>query len=407
MKDSKIMVLIPIKYIYHIIQKIIQKITFPIELWFSKKIHIISSEKSGEPILQFKAKSFERTFFSKIFNFAEDSWVDFLYSKIEVRKFKDARVYSGSDFIITKDGAVWEKYFKPQWAKIIPLDNVLLKIKNQYVWIKKVKHIQTIEYGFSLCGVHSTIWAHFLVQYLPKLYLLKEIQSVVNNDLIVIVPHYNDSQIREIVYTYLSQLKNIKITELEHNEAADCKVLYHIENTSHLSDHSNYLNPSDCCIPRFTIDLLIKNLINPLFENDRDIQDSALKPFRKLYIGRTGYRNMLNNAEVEKCFVGLGFEVIHPHLFNLNEKVKIFREAAIIVGPGSSGFTNILFCSPGAKVLVFMNFQRTFDGYLSTFAKHFGVDLMYITGYDQNDSVHSSYHIPLNKIKLAYKELIS
>lgn len=400
-----------IKYIFlrlkGLIQRIIGKTIFVFNLLNSQKIYIIGSDQKGESILHLKEKSIERTFFPKVYNLVEDGWVDFSYPKIEVIKYTDAQVYSGSDFIVTKDGAIWEKYFKPQWTKIIPGDNALLKIKDQYIFVKKAKHIQTIEFGFSLCGVHSTVWSHFLVQYLPKLYLLKEIQSVVSHELTIIIPPYKDSQIREIVYTHLSQFKNIKIKELELNDVANCKVLYHIENTSHLSDHANYINTSDCIIPRFTLDILKNNFISQFTDNFLNIQDTTQLPFHKLYIGRSGCRNILNNAEIEQYFVSQGFEVIQPHLFTFKEKVNIFREAAIIVGPYSSGFSNIVFCKPGAKVLAFVNYQRTFEVYLSTLAKYFDVDLMLISGYDQNDSIHSSYYIPLDRIKSAYLELLS
>lgn len=407
------MLLLPIKYMLYrfigLIKKIIRKTINSYELLLSQKKHIISSDQFGESILQLKEKSVEKTFSPKIYNLAEESWVNIFFPKLEVRKFIDVQVYSESDFIITKDGAIWDKFFKPQWTKIIPLDKSLLKIKDNYIFIKKAKKIIPVEYGFSLCGVHSTIWTHFLVQYLPKLYLLKEILSVISHDLTIIVPHYKDIQIREIVYSYLSQFKNIKVMELERNDVANCKVLYFIENTSYISDDTNYINPSDYIIPCFSLELLKNNLINRFTDNFQKNKDSTQLPFRKLYIGRSdsGYRNVLNNAEIEQYFVSLEFEVIQPHNLTLIEKVKIFREAAIIVGPYAGGFTNIIFCQPRAKALLFVNYQRTFDGFISTLAKYFDVDIMHVTGYDQNDSIHSSYHVPLDKIKSAYLELLS
>lgn len=397
-----------INYIYlkfiALLRKIKQKSIFTFDFIFSRKLHIITSDIHGETILILKEKTIERTFFSKIFNLAEESWVDFIYPKIEVKKFTDALVYSGSDFIITKDGAIWEKFFKPQWSKIIPLDNALLMIKDQNIFIKKAKQIKKIDYGFSLCGVHSTVWAHFLIQYLPKLYLIKEIQEVINHDITVIVPPYKDPQIREIVFPYLSQFKNLNIIELKCNDAINCKVLYHIENTSHLPDNANYINPSDLIIPNFTFNILNNNLIKHFIDNS---EDSTKLHSRKLYIGRSGIRNLVNHEEVEQYFISQGFEIIHPHSNTLIDKIKVFSEAAIIVGPASSGFTNLVFCKTGTKALAFVNFQRTFDGYGATLAKNYGIDLILVTGNDQNDSIHSSYYIPLDTVKSAYLELLS
>jgi len=390
-----------------LIFRIIQICNHEYELLFSQKMKIINPIHYGELIVKLKEKSVERVYFPKIYNLAKESWVDFVYPILEVRKYTDAKVFYGSDFIIINEGAIWDKYFKPQWAKNTPLDKDLLEIKDQYISIKKPKREETVENGLSLCGAHCTEWAHFLVQYLPKLYLLKEIKSVVGHELTIILPNYTDDQIRDIVFPFISQFKNFKFIELYPNEAVNCKTLFYIENTSYLSDHANYINPSDIIIPRFTIESLKNNLVKQFTDNFLTNQSENLTPYRKLYIGRSGYRNILNNEEIENYFVSEGFDVILPHKFSLYEKANIFREASIIVGPYSSGFTNILFCLPGAKALGFINFQRTFDGYVGSFAKYFDVDMMLVTGYDQNDTIHSSYSIPLEKIKSAYIEFIS
>jgi capsular polysaccharide biosynthesis protein len=257
-----------------------------------------------------------------------------------------------------------------------------------------------------MCGVHSAFWAHFLVQYLPKLFFLKEIQSVVSQRITVILPPYKDEQIREIVCSYLKQLKNINIIELKKNSIADCKILYHLENTSHISDHSNFFNPSDVIIPRITLDLLKKSFVDQYLASNTLNNSLKSTPFRKLYIGRTGNRNIINKEEVENYFSKLGYDLVYPHKLSLEEKVKTFREADVIAGVLSSGFTNIMFCRPGTKILAFTNFQRTFDCYISTISKYYALDLMVITGTDTDDSIHSSFRIHLDKIKSAYSEFV-
>jgi len=313
--------------VIRIIFGIIRKTNQAKNLLLSQKKLIINPELYGDSLIILKEKSIERVYFSKIFNLAEESWIDFLYPKIEVRRFTNAQVYSSSDFIVTKDGAIWGKYYKPQWSKNSPLDKDLLKINDQCVFIKKPKNQVVIDYGYSLCGVHCTTWAHFLVQYLPKLYLLKVIQSIVGYEITVILPIYIDHQIRDIVFPYISQLKNLKVLELNPDEVVNCKTLYYLENTSYISDHANYINPSDIIIPHFTIESLKKNLVEHFTDNLLTTQDERAIPYRKIYIGRSGYRNIINNDEIENYFVSQGFEVILPHKLTLCEKVNIFREA--------------------------------------------------------------------------------
>ena len=132
------MLLKSVKYIFRksksLIRRIKRKIIYTLELSRSRKERIISFEQYGELVLLWKEKSFEKIFLPKVYHLTEESWINFYYPRIEARKFTDALVYGGSDFVVTKDGAIWEKYFKPQWTKIIPADQALLKIEDEYIF---------------------------------------------------------------------------------------------------------------------------------------------------------------------------------------------------------------------------------------------------------------------------------
>jgi len=370
-------------------------------LFFSEKKKLLSSSENGDLIHLVKEESLETVYFPKIFGLAEASSINFFTPRIAIRKFINSKIFSGSDFIITENGVIWDKYFKLQWTKIIPQDSNLVKVKDGHVWVRNSKSLHVIDNGFSLCGVHCTVWAHFIVQYLPKLYMLDTISTTAENKLTILLPKYKDLQIREIVFDYLGQLPGIRVLELDNSVSVFCKTLYHIENTSQISDNASYINPSDIIIPNFVIDVIKRKLVKKF------IPDFLLaKPFRKIYIGRLGNRNLLNSIEVENYFMKEGFEIIYPNTFKLEEKIKIFSEAAIIVGPGSSGFTNVIFCQPGVKVLVFINYQRTFDSYFGTISKYFALNSIFVTGNDESDSIHSSYSIPIERISRSYLELL-
>jgi capsular polysaccharide biosynthesis protein len=186
-----------------------------------------------------------------------------------------------------------------------------------------------------------------------------------------------------------------------------------VENTTRYSDHSNYISPSDAVIPKFVLnylkDKLKQNQI--LFPS---LKLERVQPFRKLYIKRSlsplsplsANRILLNSAEVESYFESEGFEIVAPHQYSLDDKRKLFSEASHIVGPYSSGFMNVIFCQPNTKILVFMNFQRIYELYLSSLADGFDLNLLAVTGKDiDTKNIHSSYSIPLQKIISGYKDL--
>jgi hypothetical protein len=414
------------------VKKLIKQILLPylpflkrLLAFFSKQIRLIDALKVdlcddreiGEIVFNIKQDTNEELIFMKIFNHVVSGKIVLKSSPINVLKYLDAMVFASSDFILTENTAIWPKSKYPQFTKIVPLDKQLIDFKNNTLIIKKPQKIIVVKNGFSLCGVHSKIWAHFMVQYLPKIDYLERLVEIIGDDLTLITPDYNDFQINEIINTLSNSIVGLKVLRLKDDDAVRCENLYYVENTSRISDHSTYVSPSDILIPQFVLFFLKEKFVsNPIYFPSV-CQSNTRKPFRKLFISRglsaqapvsgNGARNIANLLEIEEYFKKEGFEFISPHEYSLVEKRKIFQEAKIILGPGSSGFTNIIFCQPGTKVLVFINFQRVYDLYAPILSDYFNLDFYGITGVDDDPSnIHSSYSISLDNVIHAYKELI-
>ncbi|MCB2296786.1 glycosyltransferase family 61 protein [Clostridium tagluense] len=370
------------------------------------KAPIISTNEVGEVIKTIKEESVEKASFMKVYDLVVSGEVYFKSPRLDVIKYKNSTVFSCSDFILCQGGAVWEKFHMPQFTKLIPRDQDLLKVQNGQLLIKKPSNYVNVKVGYSLCGVHSNVWAHFLVQYLPKLYLIPDIIKTIGQNITIILPKYSDPQIHDIVYSYLQKISGVEILELNSGEVAICDTLYHVSNTAWLSDHVEYISPADSLIPKFVADSLKKNLLVDFSVIDKDKNKQKNKNGDKLYIGRSGGRNILNCYEIEEYFVQKGFVIVTPNKLTLYEKIKLFRNASVIVGPLSGGFTNVIFCEPGTKVLEFANFQRIFEPYAGFLADNFDIDFRAVTGFDECSSdPHSSYTVPLSKIISACDEL--
>lgn len=103
-----------------------------------------------------------------------------------------------------------------------------------------------------------------------------------------------------------------------------------------------------------------------------------------------------------------GFQIIEPHRLTFSEKINYFNKASIVIGPNSAGFSNLIFSRPGTKVLIFSNLQRSIESYLSFFYQHFDLKFMTETGTDTDQAnSHSDFEIPIEKIKIAYSEMIN
>jgi hypothetical protein len=369
---------------------------------FAQKRPIIFHDNFGDLIHVVKEASIETTYVTKVYNFTPNGSIDYFYPQISVRKYTNAKIFGDSDFIVLNEGAIWTKFFTYQWTKLIPLDESLLKVDNGIIFFKHRKIKYVVDHCISLCGVHCDIWAHFLLQYLPKIYEVKNILSKINQCLTIILPVYKDDHVRFIVYDYLSKIENIKIIEIDKDVSIFCNNFYFIDNASFLADNGTYSNPSDVIIPLITMENLRINLIEKYIYQFGIIQK---KPFRKIFIGRKGNRSMINNEEIEFYFKNQNYEIIYPHLLSFEQKVQIFYESSIIVGPGSSGFLNLIFCQPHTKILLFTNYQRISDNGLSSLATYFKINLLTVIGKDKDNSIHSSYSIPLETIKSALEEL--
>ncbi len=90
-----------------------------------------------------------------------------------------------------------------------------------------------------------------------------------------------------------------------------------------------------------------------------------VKPFRKLYISRTeGLRRILNEDELIERLEPLGFEVVIPHEEKANT-LKLFNEAAIVLGVHGSGLVDCAFSQQGSRLIEILPSFHVLPYYLS------------------------------------------
>ncbi len=365
--------------------------------------NIVDAEKVGTVVQCIVPKHVEKVVFPQIYGLTKSAEIDFEINDLNLILFHQAMIFPKADYILTGDGIVWYKFQKTHFTKNLPFDFGLLKINKNQMAIRKPKKTLVIEQGFSMCGVYSTVWSHFLVQYLPKLYLIQDLISKTDLPLIVIVPEYTDSHIRQVVMSYLNKISNIEVLEINDQTSVLCKKLYYIESISDISDACKYPFPSDIIITEFVANSLKNNLVNRFIEKLEIVDEYARK--QKIYIIRRGKRNLINYKEVELFFKEKGFYFVEPHKLTLIEKISIFKNAEVVVGPLSSGFTNLIFSNKSTKVLVLSNFVRSFEGYFAFISNYFVKKIILLTGSDNSSHLNTSYIIPIDKVEKAYNDL--
>jgi len=85
------------------------------------------------------------------------------------------------------------------------------------------------------------------------------------------------------------------------------------------------------------------------------IPKHASDGWERIYISRArsvNGRHVLNEADVVgRVLTPRGFRLVHLEDFSLEEQAAIMRSARFVIAPHGGGLTNLIFCSPGVRVL--------------------------------------------------------
>jgi capsular polysaccharide biosynthesis protein len=82
----------------------------------------------------------------------------------------------------------------------------------------------------------------------------------------------------------------------------------------------------------------------------RHFQPQVAKPWRKIYIRRTGRRKIINETELLPHLEAMGFE-IYEWKEGVDRQIQFFAESSVVVGVHGADLANIIFCVPGSRVL--------------------------------------------------------
>lgn len=346
-----------------------------------------------------KEENYEVVKLPDIYKVRRNACFEAFSKKISILEINNATVFKGSDIVITSKGAILEKLNDFNYSKNIMLDSNLVRNtkKGLEIYIPK-ETVQITGRCISLLGVFDTIWAHFEVQIFPRL-IFADIADLLEDNISILVPKYTDNHIAITINNYLKD-KNVTIIEVENDTNYCCEKFYYIPLTAQYPNHTNYLLSSDCVIPKITKDAIYKGLVH-----SADItNNNNIKEYDKIYLPRNENvgRTLLNGKSIENEFIKLGFKVIEPHKLSYDEKIFIFSNAKIIVGPYSAAFTNLYWCN-NAKALIISNLMRTSESYYEVPK----VKSLWVTGEDEEpNNPHSSFYVPLNKILSTYEYLL-
>jgi capsular polysaccharide biosynthesis protein len=328
--------------------------------------------------------------FAPVNSFSKGGKISVWQNNVNLFKIDNAKVEPFSDIIKIANKAIWFKANKKTISKELPCDVNMIHYDMEVRKVFTIKRFEIVyvDQAFSLFGVHISAWAHFIVEFLPKIIILNNLNYV--NNLVLLAPDGLDEHIKFLIEDNLVS-SNIKILYVDPNTEVNCNCLYFCSPLAYICNNATYTHVTDIVIPNYT-----REIIAAVFNK---YKPEVIRPC-KVYIGRLGGRNLTNHKDVELLFKASGYSVVYPHLLSWQEKVDIFGNATHVVGPASSGFMNVLFCHKKTKVLSFINFERCFDPIFSQLIEYYpDLKFWYILGdLVGRQGINSSYKINLEEL---------
>jgi hypothetical protein len=377
------------------------------KLYFQKKFTIKSNEEIANFLLLNESGKIESLYFPKIYNLSLGGDIKVLTKGIQVYEFLNTSFCMNSDFIRFDDQSIYcDKITRTEniFNKFGDIDFLNL-INNEFSLIK-YRNIVYFEYVFHMTGCFSKVWTHFLVQFYPKLeylYLTPKNQSIT-----IILPNDIDSHIISLIEYFIKDLQNINIKYVANDTQVFCRKVIYVSIDTWLSDDGPVKTIFHTQISDSTVKFIL-NQANKLYEKILNHEKNHSNNINnKIFIGRTGKRNIENYSQVLEYFQSLGFVEIFPHLLSIEKKIELFSSAEFITGPASSGFANIIFCRKKPLVLTLINLSRHDDMFLTKFAKIMDINYQTFIGKEKLPGYgDSDYYIEIEDLKGYVSSLIS
>jgi capsular polysaccharide biosynthesis protein len=178
---------------------------------------------------------------------------------------------------------------------------------------------------------------HFYFDHMLRLYHLLERFALGKEKLVLLA---NDAPARhqtEFFGFLMARYPNVSVQYVPYGERWQLPKLYYPD---------DYQNTDRTFSSRAALEFL-RDLMLPGY----GARNAA--PKRRLYLTRedTRKRRLSNEAALRPLLEKHGFEIVAPGQRSFGDQVRLFAEAAVVMGPHGAAFTDDLFSPPGTKVI--------------------------------------------------------
>lgn len=121
-----------------------------------------------------------------------------------------------------------------------------------------------------------------------------------------------------------------------------------------------------------------------------------LVPERVFLARRSGDIRTPNGEALIKIAKEYGFQVINPEQKSFATQIKIFQSAKLVIGPGGAAFSNTIFCSPGARIVLWKPSAVPAENMFENLALISGADIetVHLSDLSPGEAPHQPWFFP-------------
>ena len=279
--------------------------------------------------------------------------------------------------------------------------------KSQKSALVRILQTEQLEQGIFFGGNGSFNYYHWMIEILPKMKYLNELDKLGYEGYPLLVSEDVDhiKSFREAL-NYI--VKDRPIVMLNKDKAYFVGKLLYINAPNNLPFNlrrNEKMRTSDYLTRVSSINFL-RNRLCPNLDVSTYKNEGG-----RIFFARRGKKRSYNEQEIYEIFRENGFQKVFIEELSLKEQISLISSAEMIAGPSGASWTNIIFCREGTKCLCWMA-----DGYgdFSTFsnlAMVVGADMRYVTFKTDAKSTRElytkNYYLEAKKIRKTLDTLLS
>jgi capsular polysaccharide biosynthesis protein len=260
--------------------------------------------------------------------------------KYYVAKVKNGRIYTDC---LENVSVIDNKNVLVNNVSYQQIDGAMFPAKSNSALVKGTPRLKKKIKGSVLCmvqGISAEInYFHWMFDILPRIKLIKKIINLKNID-----------------YFYFPELKKwqkdtLSIFKIPKNKFINSKKYRHIEAdlifaTSHPWYTKGHMVSESKNLPTWDINWVTSTFLRykkKTLCNKKIFIDRSESVFKHCQI--------INNDEVKKNLIKMGFSIHETGKMSFFEQIYLFNNAKVIVGAHGAAFTNLVFCKPKTKII--------------------------------------------------------